>query len=243
MCTVTYIPVKGGFILTSSRDERVIRPTLKPLVYKHVPQSIIYPKDEIAGGTWIASDQNRVACMLNGAFDNHISKDFYSKSRGTILLESFAYRIDDFVQSINLSEIEPFTLLLIEFGETIYITELIWDGKSKHLNISDNRIPKIWSSATLYSKEERTQRQEWFNNWLVRHAYAEDRNIINFHTVKHTDNSSNNVMMKRKNGLQTLSISQIRLTEDSSKFLYYDLQDKSTTEFDIKEAICTPDSR
>lgn len=233
MCTVTYIPIKGGFILTSSRDEKVFRPTLKPQLYKHGKRLIIYPKDEIAGGTWIATDQNRVACLLNGAFDNHVKKDFYSKSRGAVLLESFTYSIDDFVQNINLIEIEPFTLLLIEFREAIHITELIWDGKSKHLNIPDSSLPQIWSSVTLYSKEERIQRREWFSNWLVTYRDVEDFNILNFHTVKHTDNSSNNVMMKRENGLQTLSISQIRVVEGSSKFLYYDLKDKSKTEFDI----------
>ena len=233
MCTVTYIPVKGGFILTSSRDEKVFRPTLKPQLYMHGKRLVIYPKDEIAGGTWIASDQNRLACLLNGAFDNHVKKDFYSKSRGTILLESYMYSIDDFVQNINLDEIEPFTLLLIDYEDTVHITELIWDGKSKHLNVPKNSIPQIWSSATLYSKEERMQRQEWFNDWLIKYRDVEDFNILNFHTVKHTDNSSNNVLMKRENGLQTLSISQIRATEGFSKFLYYDLNDKSKLEFDI----------
>lgn len=233
MCTVSYIPIKGGFTLTSSRDEKVFRPTLKPQLYKHGKRLVIYPRDEIAGGTWIASDRTRVACLLNGAFDNHIKKDFYSKSRGTILLKSFMYSINDFVQMINLNEIEPFTILLIDYESTIRITELIWDGKSKHLNVPDNGIPHIWSSATLYSKTQRIQRQKWFTDWLITYKDVKDFNIANFHSAKHTDDNSNNVMMKRENGLQTLSISQIRTAEGFSKFLYFDLNDKSKLEFNI----------
>ncbi|MBK9018424.1 MAG: NRDE family protein [Saprospiraceae bacterium] len=37
-----------------------------------VAASLIFPRDTAAGGTWIAaSDTNRVACLLNGAFVKH----------------------------------------------------------------------------------------------------------------------------------------------------------------------------
>ena len=70
MCTVTYVRVKGGFILTSSRDEKVYRETVRPKSYALSSQILTYPEDAIAQGTWIAhSDAKRIACILNGAFD------------------------------------------------------------------------------------------------------------------------------------------------------------------------------
>lgn len=92
MCTVIYIPLNDGFVLTSSRDEKVHRPTLKPKAYLHKNNILVYPKDEIANVTWIAaSNKNRIACLLNGAYQNHERKDYYSKSRGQVLIDCFEY--------------------------------------------------------------------------------------------------------------------------------------------------------
>ncbi|MFZ1561686.1 MAG: NRDE family protein, partial [Saprospiraceae bacterium] len=90
MCTVTYLPTEKGYILTSSRDEYNLRSTVQPNHYQMYNQTITFPKDEKAGGTWIAaSDSNRVACLLNGAFENFEHQDHYVISRGRILLDYF----------------------------------------------------------------------------------------------------------------------------------------------------------
>jgi uncharacterized protein with NRDE domain len=83
MCTVTYIPQSQGFIITSSRDEKLQRLTLQPAIYEHFVSEIVYPKDKMAGGTWIAVNmQNHIGCLINGAFENHQKQDHYQKSRG-----------------------------------------------------------------------------------------------------------------------------------------------------------------
>ncbi|MBK6665833.1 MAG: NRDE family protein [Saprospiraceae bacterium] len=70
MCTVSYMPTKSGFILTSSRDESKVRKALPPATYHLHGQDLVFPKDILAGGTWIAaSERGQVACLLNGAFD------------------------------------------------------------------------------------------------------------------------------------------------------------------------------
>jgi hypothetical protein len=68
MCTVTFVPVKNGFIFTSNRDEKINRPTISPKIYEDFNFKLMYPKDEKAGGTWIVS-KNDGTCivLLNGA--------------------------------------------------------------------------------------------------------------------------------------------------------------------------------
>ena len=68
MCTVTYLPLENNqFILTSNRDESPMRRTIPPTKYDTQGVALVYPKDELAGGTWIGiREKNRLVCLLNG---------------------------------------------------------------------------------------------------------------------------------------------------------------------------------
>jgi uncharacterized protein with NRDE domain len=84
MCTVTLIP-KGtnNFVLTSNRDEAPNRHTLSPDFYNIENTKLLFPKDEVAGGSWIGvSEKQRVLCILNGGFEKHERKATYRLSRG-----------------------------------------------------------------------------------------------------------------------------------------------------------------
>jgi uncharacterized protein with NRDE domain len=235
MCTLTYIPLKKGFIITSNRDEMALRPTAKPRAYDYHGQKLIFPKDEIAGGTWIAySSRQRIACLLNGAFDTHVRKESYAKSRGLVLLEAFEYPdLNEFIEKVNLENVEPFTLLLIDFQQTFQFKELVWDGNNMHVRDIDNKNPGIWSSATLYSKENRALRRQWFDTWLKENKDKEDNKILDFHFFKHIQNPRINVVMKGEKGLQTVSITQILINENQPEFHYFDLIDGTETKVDL----------
>jgi uncharacterized protein with NRDE domain len=71
MCTVTITPLKGqnSFVLTSNRDESPARETLPPKLYDIEGLKMAFPKDVLAGGTWLGiSESKRVICLLNGEF-------------------------------------------------------------------------------------------------------------------------------------------------------------------------------
>jgi uncharacterized protein with NRDE domain len=231
MCTVTYIPTNEGFILTSNRDEKVHRPTIKPAFYEHPSGKILYPKDVIAGGTWIATNSRRTACLLNGAFEKHTKQSIYSKSRGQVLLESFDYdNLAFFVENCNLLDVEPFTLLLIDTKNHFSFVELVWDGTKKHISEVNQYTQKIWSSATLYSQEDRILRNNWFDTWLLENQDSTDFKILEFHKYKHSDNLKNNILAEKNQELKTVSISQFQKNSATSKFNYLDLLDESTLE-------------
>lgn len=235
MCTVTYIPRKDGFVLSSSRDESIDRPTLKPAFYTYKNQRLLYPKDGLAKGSWIAaSELQNVACLLNGAFGKYSRLEKYSKSRGIVLLDSFKYKsVADFVQKYELENVEPFTLLKINYAENTEFHEIIWDGSRVHLREIDSRIPGIWSSATLYSESERQQRKKWFNNWLKQTNAPTDAEILDFHMDKHVKTGNNRLIFRGEEGMHTLSISQISADEAKTSFYYSELHRENEMKINI----------
>lgn len=236
MCIVTYIPRKSSFILSSSRDESIDRPTLKPEFYNYGSEKLVYPKDGLANGTWIAASvRKKIACLLNGAFGKHDRLQKYSKSRGIVLLDSFGYTsMEDFAKNYNLKGVEPFTLLGIDYAEILKFEELIWDGSKTHLRQIDSSVSNIWLSAYLYSKEERKQRKEWFKYWLGQHKAASDAEILDFHLDRYEKvQNSKPLILQSGKGIQTLSISQISVDGKKTEFYYFELDQGSGMKIDV----------
>lgn len=235
MCTVSYIPTQQGFILTSSRDELKSRPTIKPELYKENDLCLIYPKDLKSGGTWIASSDNgKIACLLNGGFKDHSKKEIYARSRGSVLLEWFDYKDTiQFINKVNLTGVEPFTLLLIEHVNSLQICQLVWDEEQLHVSTIDTDKPHIWSSSTLYNEEAKQVRMNWFTRWLDQYNDEPDINILSFHLQKHNSNELIDIIMNRPNGLQTVSVTQLNVQFNNSKFIYFDFIKKEKTELEF----------
>jgi hypothetical protein len=222
MCTVSIVPTINGLILTSSRDEQKARPTLAPQYHLWGSRRLWYPKDMQSGGTWLAFEEEtgRIACLLNGAFDAHVRASSYRKSRGQILLESFNYGDSTaLLNCLDLDGIEPFTLLLVDsLVSTLW--ELRWDGHYKHFKELDLNEPKIWSSATLYSVTESMERERWFREWLLTNPAER---ILEFHQGSYGSDPKVDIRMVRSGGLQTVSISQIRIKGAEAELSYQEL--------------------
>lgn len=143
MCTVTYLPVSvHSFILTSNRDEKIIRRVaLTPQTNSIGEQIILYPKDTQGGGTWIATTAEKTICLLNGAFKPHQRVDHYKHSRGKVVLAAFEYTsIYDFITHYDFRGIEPFTLVIVE---NYQLYELRWNGSAG--------ISNLWMQLCLIS--------------------------------------------------------------------------------------------
>lgn len=217
MCTVTFLP-KGpqSYILTSNRDETPKRAALHPAEYSVFGQQLYFPKEPLAGGTWIVTDKNRFTlCLLNGAFLLHERNPPYRLSRGQMVLEFFKYaNVSRFLENYNFNGIEPFTLVLVDSTDLIRLTELVWDGDRAHTRELPEDEAHIWSSATLYPKEIAEQRRTWFQSWLKEHDQFEQPEIIDFHKYGGRGDLWNNFVMKRGDNLETVSITSIQKTDE-----------------------------
>ena len=222
MCTVTYIPQPGGrFILTSNRDESPLRSPEKLSREAHFGKTLLFPKDKGAGGSWIvASDDKRVACVLNGAFEKHKHQPPYRKSRGLMLVEYFGFpSVNEFARRYEFAGIEPFTLILVENQPY----ELRWDGKDVHLKPLEPTGKYIWSSATLYPPEIQAKRAAWFNQWKEKTSDFSLEAIRNFHLYGGEPDPWNGFVMNRNNKVRTVSVTSIVQHSDGFEMVYADL--------------------
>ncbi len=225
MCTVTYLPLNtSDFILTSSRDVPFAREkALHPKKYIEDGVELYYPKDGKAGGTWIGtSSKKRLICLLNGGFEYHTSKSSYKKSRGLIVKELL--KVNDIrkgLNTIDLIDVEQFTLTIVDWNDELELIEFVWDGEKKHTKILPQE-PHIWSSSTLYDESVKQLRRDWFTDWQKRNGFSQEK-ILEFHHNAGIGDPHIDLIMDRKMG-GTVSITSIKREQNDIIMSYKDVR-------------------
>lgn len=218
MCTVTYVPFKEGFAITSNRDENPARKTAAPKIVRLNNEVIIEaPIDTKQGGTWIALEKQtgKMVCLLNGARTKHKRNPSYRKSRGKIVLEVFlSNNFESFCEEVNLEGVEPFTLLMASKNSLI---ELIWDGKTKEINVKNTKNPYIWSSSTLYNDEQKNEKALLFKNYLQTQKPT-PQTLLALHGV-----GGRKAFILNREIIKTVSITQMVSMAKETKMKYFDL--------------------
>ena len=228
MCTVTFIPKRKNsteFIFTSNRDEASNRPAIPPKVYRENGVELLYPKDKVAGGTWIAaSSQKKLICLMNGARKAHQRNEPYRKSRGVVLKDlltsaNFKNAVDDY----EFEGIEPFTIIYVEWYEGLRLIQLIWDGDEAELLPLEIK-PQIWSASMTYTSEMKKERHQWFESFIAENKVSEltSEEVWQFHHNAGKDDPTNGFVIDR-GLLKTTSITQIHQKAKNLKMKYKDL--------------------
>ena len=233
MCTITFIPIlteEKSFIITSNRDEAANRKTLAPKVVEEDGVRLLYPKDEIAGGTWIgASGQDRLVCLMNGAFKAHKRKKSYKKSRG-IVVKDFMLTSDvlNKAEQYNFEGIEPFTMIIVVWKVGLELYELIWDETKVYFNKLDNE-PHIWSASMTYTLEMKKTRINWFEEFLEKESITAEQpeTMWNFHQTRKEDKNVGFIIDRGL--LKTTSISQFVYSNEKTGMRYKDLIENEET--------------
>ena len=229
MCTVTYLPLGNEeFCLTSNRDETPGRQPME--LYYDEANNLLFPKEPKHGGTWIsASADNRLVCLLNGAFQKHKQEPPYRRSRGLVVLDYFEYGTTaQFVTNYYFDGIEPFTMVIFDNAK---LYDFRWDGETKHLLELDPEKPHIWSSSTLYNDEIKNKRIAWFQNWLAAEQEKNAAEILKFHKTAGADDKENGLIMSRNNNLVcTVSITQVIKKDHKFSLKYFDRINNQNTE-------------
>lgn len=231
MCTVSFI-YKGNqeFVLTSNRDESPVRATNLPAIYEEFGTKMIYPKDVVAGGTWIGmSEKKRMVCLLNGGFEIHERLPKYRHSRGVVVKDFLAAdTILETIKTYNLELIEPFTVVVVDWNKELQVHELVWDGTQKHLQELPLTIPHIWSSSTLYTEEMKQLRRNWFAD-LQQKQTLDAATLLDFHTNAGIGDANVDTMMNR-GIVKTISITQVEKNNDIVTMKYQDFNNDTQSE-------------
>lgn len=221
MCTLSFLPTHDnqGFIVTSNRDESIYRPTIPPKTYKENGVELCFPKDEIAGGTWIgSSSQKRLVCLMNGGFKAHERQPEYRMSRGLVVkgLLLAPEKGEGFLKDFDLAGVEPFTILNVEWKNKLHILQLVWDGGKKHFEELPIQ-PRIWSASMLYSEKTKKERKKLFQAFLEGKTLENSddfrKKVIDFHRNLTIDRGE----------LKTTSITQFSFKKGYGSMFYEDL--------------------
>jgi hypothetical protein len=227
MCTVTLIP-KGNndFVLTSNRDEAPNRVSSVPDFYNFEGVKLLFPKDELSGGTWIGvSEKERLVCVLNGGFKNHQRKPNYRKSRGVVAKDFMRFdTLEKKVTAYNFTDIEPFTMVIVDWNSNLRFYELVWDGDKVYFK-SLPLEPRIWSSSTLYSDGMKAERISWFETFKSENE-LDAKALLQFHKTAGNDNLDYGVIMNR-GFVKTTSITQVEKTVDLIDMHYENLHQRN----------------
>ena len=225
-----------GFILTSNRDEVSGRKTLPPKIYAENDILKLYPKDLLGGGTWMGvSERKRAICLLNGEFEKHVRKPPYRLSRGVIVKDLLgAPYLPEAIKEYDLENVEPFTIIAVDWEPKLRFMEFVWDGRKKHLKGLE-LIPHIWSSSPLYSSEMKRLRESWFLDFRKSNSLTSGE-LLAFHTSAGIGDKNVDVIMDR-GFIKTQSISQIELSKGKLKFYYKDLNSEKESKSEFSEGL------
>lgn len=228
MCTVTFIP-KGTneFILTSNRDEAPARKTVAPDFYIESGVKLLYPKDEKAGGTWIgASENKRLVCLLNGGFTAYNDLENYQLSRGIVVKDILqTAHVLSAIEAYNLTNVAPFTMIIVDWKTALQLYQLVWDGTEKYLEKLPI-LPRIWSSSSLYSEPMKAARMQWFEKFKKRSEFNACA-IWDFHKKGGHEYTDFGFVMNR-GVVRTTSITQVEITNLALRMEYINLQEVNT---------------
>ena len=106
------------------------------------------------------------------------------------------------------------------------LTELRWDGSTKHIQHLDANQHHIWSSATLYSSGFIKNRTEYFENWNQNLQKIDENLIFSLHS---STDQENGFILKGEEGMETVSITQLHLSSSEGIMNYYETLNKQTT--------------
>ncbi|MBF2708422.1 NRDE family protein [Flavobacterium soyangense] len=223
MCTVTFVQSNGKTIITSNRDEKVLRePAVEPMNYLINNKIVTFPKDQKGGGTWYAVNEDvTVLVLLNGAAEKHELKTSYKKSRGLVVLDIIGCNSPILEwETIDLTGIEPFTLVLFQDKK---LFQLRWNEINKETILLDASQNYIWSSSTLYSAELRQKRAQWFSAFLDTKQDFSSKELFHFHRYTEEQNQEHGLVINRSDVLKTVSITQTVIENNKVKICYNDL--------------------
>lgn len=223
MCTITYIPQNDqSFIITQSRDELASRSIAAPPILRKINNADhYYPVDPDSKGTWIGMSENqKVACLINGGVTPYNPKPPYRHSRGLIIPNYFEHSdFNVFYHNFQFENLEPFTLFTFENNKLLVLRK---EQDMMILKELDKSVPHIFSSINLYTTDKHELREKYFHHWLKSNSTIQIKDTIRLHDRFRIDRNGPVFLPNGKDKLQTLSTTAIHYQPTQVAMTYYD---------------------
>lgn len=171
MCTLSFIPKSGGYLVAMNRDELLSRGVAQPPTVRVLSGiQAVFPTD-VEGGTWLAATEvGDTWALLNR---NGGRRSPRNSSRGQIILGAIAAedpeRIDGLLSEVGLFNFLPFRLFHVGLFRRV-VREWVWDGET--LNCTPHRWQaNHWFSSGVSDQRAAERRRKYFEaGWSQRDA-------------------------------------------------------------------------
>ena len=149
MCTVSFLPMRAGFMLAMNRDERKSRPGgLAPRRHTAGPRNALHPS-EPGGGTWIGVNDAGLTLALINWYSKPQRDGSLCISRGIVIPQLLAAddlaTVGNLLAEMPLARLNPFRLIAASLKDRA-VREWRWDG------------------AALQSRRHGWMRRHWFSS-------------------------------------------------------------------------------
>ncbi len=238
MCTISWFISSAGYRVFFNRDEQVTRPkAIPPKVFIENDVSTIMPVDPQGGGTWCAVNEYGFTFALLNFYQGRFPKGRLI-SRGKLVRACAGFRRAEhaykYLRELNLVKYAPFSLLCFtpcsdavdsnnilnkQLQETARVTMMRWTGKE--LIETEQNCPLI-SSAVRYDEVYESRLMVYksiFEGKSTENKTVEDYQEL--HASHLPGRSSHSICMHRDDA-QTVSFSQIEVTNKDVQFFYSD---------------------
>jgi hypothetical protein len=222
VCTVSWSPLAGGYLLAMNRDERRTRAPAHPPELRQLGGiPVLMPMDGEAGGSWISlNGAGHTLALLNRWEESPRDPEDGWVSRGLLLAELSGLRnyraAAAALEAAPLTRYRPFTLISVAPAEAPWLFE--WNGTT--LEVSTRENPGLLRTSSGFDQAAVEQaRGELFQAAAGPGGELSGAQLAALHRSHLPARGPLSVCMHRDEAV-TVSSSLITVTENKMSFRY-----------------------
>jgi len=222
VCTVSWLPGPGGYLLCFNRDEnRARRPGLSPSLIRITGIDILAPTDADAGGTWIGVNSAGVTVCLANLYAQTSPPPTAPVSRGVLVRQLITLpdlgRVEEALTSISLDVYPPFVLVTVAPGSPARIWS--WNGVRRQARTQSEPGLLVTSSAVDQPGVEAVRRRQF--DQLTESGGLSPASLTALHQ-SHTPVRGGHSICMHRTDAQTVSLTRVEVTTDTIAMAYSD---------------------
>jgi uncharacterized protein with NRDE domain len=220
VCTVSWLPGPGGYLLCFNRDEnRARRIGVAPTLREIEGLQVLAPTDADAGGTWIGVNGAGLSLGVANLYGQDVPAPVDPISRGRLVLDLLRYRrieeVTDALKRVPLERYRPFTLIGAEPGAAARL----WSWNGRTITAESRREPGLLvASSAVDQAVAVAARRALFQEAEAEGPLTPDR-LTALHSSHRPERGGRSICMHRVDA-STVSLTRIEVTTDRIAIAY-----------------------